>query len=252
MALQFPSIPSRSGSVIAFDQAAIYNSPSSPSAGAISYDFTGAAINTSVYLFYNAASLTLPAGSVTVAGTYNPNNLNMLELLYLGGSVVSVRIHSANSSGYTNPETIYTLSADVSTTGTTGISIGMNIPILASTKYAIQGFISHGMSGVGGIDFGTGWTAAPTQNEVRFHGRTNAVNAFTSMKTDTVNGYNAVFTGTNGQFGTIASSNNWCDVNGQVTGGASDATLTILFAAHTSGQTATIYKKGTYLKVTKI
>ena len=49
-----------------------------------------------------------------------------------------------------------------------------------------------------------------------------------------------------------ASNSSWMRVAGTITGGAADSVVDLRFASATSGQTATIYSAGSFMKATLI
>jgi hypothetical protein len=242
--------PSRTGSALTFDLPAIYNTSGTPATGAITYDFTGAVANTSIYLYYNAAALSLPSGSTIVGGVFYANNLNLITFIYRDSTHIDVVIDNLNASAYTNPTVVYHPPADVSTTGTTGISIGISVTILAGQTYVIDGLIGIGCNNTGGVVFGTNHTVTPTDVFFEFLGRSSGSTAFIQGGSiNGVGGYNAVLTTT--AYNTLNNQNGFVYVKGKVIGGVSDSTFTVIFASLTGGQTSTVYKNRTYLSVTK-
>ncbi|MES2731731.1 MAG: hypothetical protein V4714_08285 [Bacteroidota bacterium] len=254
-ALAGTSVPSRSGSVISYDSPAIYQSTASPATGSITYDYTGAVANTSAYLYYNAASLSLPSGSTIVGGVFWASNLNLLQFIYRSSGVVDVIVHNTNVAGtYTNPSVDYYPSADVSTTSATGQTIsGISITILAGTRYHFVGQFGIGCTGAGGVNFGTNHTVTPASVFMAYIGRTTSQTVLTTVDYSTTIGYNSVYTSAGGAFNQINSQNGDVKITGVVIGGATDSVMTFLYAAGTAtSQTATVYAAKSFMRVTKL
>lgn len=251
------TIPDRTGSVISFDQSAIYNTAASPATGNVTFDLTGAVANTEVVLYHNSTTPTFPA-IASVVGSYYSGNLNEIRLIYRSSTEVDVVIRNSNPSGYVNPETIYTIGSDATTTGTTGTTIGMNITIAAGGTYIIEGIMGVSCDNTGGIVFGTGHTVTPAAVSMLFIGPVASTvagapdaNGMLTTSTSLVSGYNAVFTQASNDAFCKVNGTSYVTVFGKVTGGASTSTMTILFASKTSTQLTTIRNIRTFIKVTK-
>lgn len=78
-----------SGTVISFDEARTYGNIVLIE-GAISYDFTDAKFMAPIYLIHRASSIALPQGSQIVQGSYKPNEINYIQLVYMSNSKVLV------------------------------------------------------------------------------------------------------------------------------------------------------------------
>lgn len=81
------------GDVISFVKSQVYNSPASPETGNITYDLIGAKIGIVQKLYHNSATPpAFPPDTVLVTGNYVPSTLNIIELDWVSGTRVEIRI----------------------------------------------------------------------------------------------------------------------------------------------------------------
>ncbi len=80
----------RTGTAIAFDENADYNTPTSPATGNITFDFTSAVYGTVVEVYHNhTAQPTLPSEAVARgSGSYVTGQVNVLQLKYVSNTRV--------------------------------------------------------------------------------------------------------------------------------------------------------------------
>lgn len=250
------NIPTRTGSVIAFDTSAIYNTLASPATGNVTFDLTGAIANTEVVLYHNGASPTFPA-IATVIGNYYASNNNEIRLIYRSGSEVDVVIRNSNSSGYTNPTSyLFPDLPDVggvnkaTTTATSAITVtGLEKTLLAGKTYKILGQIQIGCNNTGGVKLKANFSSTTNLKcYISLFGRTtgNTVLQFAGI-TPSSSGFNTV---TSSAFNTLNNENGTIEFKGTIFVGDNNSNFSIGVASTTSGQTTTVYEIGSFLEVT--
>lgn len=260
-------VSSRTGSAISFDRAAIYNSPSMPTSGTVSYDFTGAVYGTEVLMYANHTNQpSWPAGSY-VTGHWDSGELNLVRLVYNDASNVSVSILSSYTQTVSGggstvaKDSVFTMPADVthsSSSAPRGQTTGISFFVDAGATYVIDGQLQFGSSGTGGVNLGTMYTivgtsttSIPQINDILFQGRNNGQTAYASLLTSTTSAVNDVFGG--GVFNNIASARGFASFTGVIKGHATQTLVfTFLFAPNVNTQTITMYKNGSYLRVRKL
>lgn len=129
-------------------------------------------------------------------------------------------------------------------TSTAANITGLSLTVSANKRYTIIGVIHIGCSGNGGVKF---QITTPSGNVwLIYHGFTNNGNAFISA-TNTSSG-----TLTSSAFCTVAVTNGYLTIMGELDIAASAGTIQFGFASGTNGQTSTIYQLGTQLKIEEI
>ncbi len=237
------SIPTRTGTVIAFDKSSVYNDFTTPGTGDITFDFTGAVENTEVVLYHNGSTPTFPTEAIVVGAYYSGNN-NIIRLIYRSNSEVDISIFNTNSS-YINPSTTLQPSGDQSTISATASDItGMTFTVEANSVYKIDGAIKYGTS---------------TTNGSKFTVDSPSGTLYISVIGDTTSG--TVFsryaipssTTLSPTMGAHVSSGHEVLWNGTITIGGTGGPLYIMYAAAIGGggDTTTIYQEGSYMTLTK-
>lgn len=252
---QLPAIPVsvavKTGSVISFESLALYNTPSTPGSGTISYDFTGAAVGTEVIAYFNHASEPVfPAGTYKV-GTWNPSNLNVVRFVFKDSSNVSVTVLSALGTTNNNDSRLAFIkpTIDSSTTGTTAVDItDMTIPMAANSKYLIEVYIGFRNTS-GGTKFGFLAPSAWVVNHVR-EGNTTASTAYLLVSsTDTTSLFSSQAWGA---YTAAAPTSATYRFTAIVETNATPGNLKMQFGSVTSGQTTTILSDRSFIKSTKL
>lgn len=240
----------RTGSAIAPDQPAVYNSPTAPSSGTVTMDLSGAVAGTEVVAFFNHSSEpTWPAG-VTSVGVWNNSALNVVRFLYQDASNIIAVINSNAAGSYTNPETIKLVTSNVATTGTTATAIpALSFTALAGRTYVVDINLKITGTSSGGVVFGLYSVETDATCALRGTSASSSSTARQYMLMEKgIAGFNALtttFVAANS-----ASNSSWMRVAGTITGGAADSVVDLRFASAKSGQSANIYKAGSFMKVT--
>lgn len=248
------TVAQRTGSAIAFDQAAIYNTAASPSSGTITYDLTGATFGVEVIAYFNHASLpTFPSGT-EVIGTWDDSEVNEVRFVYGASGEVVATIRSNNTGDYVSPTTNLRPTTDQSTSGTTAVGItGMSMTLKANKSYRVQGKLRVQGTGTGGLKFQATLGAASPAVVLWLHllGRSLATSN-TGLLSDQMN----VVAGYNTLSGIAMSPNTsaagYVFFDGTIDVDNADVTFELAFASATSGQTATVFRTASHLEVTEI
>jgi hypothetical protein len=155
----------RTGSTIAFDTPAVYNSPTTPVDSVVTVDLTGAVAGTEVVAFFDHGSEpTWPAG-VTAVGVWDNSALNSVRFLYQDASNISAVIVS-DANVPSNPE--WTTIIKPSNTVRTSTSVLAADPHLtfnmgANTNYLIRGVFMMQSEATPDFKFRISGPTAPTQ-----------------------------------------------------------------------------------------
>jgi hypothetical protein len=131
----------RTGSAIAFDQSAVYNTPDTPSSSAVSLDLSGAVPRTRVVLYCNNSSEpTWPSG-VRALGAWDNGQLNEVTFTYIDASnIVASIVSDANVPS--NPEFTTIIKAANTVRPSTSVLAAdphLTFNMEANTKYLIKG-----------------------------------------------------------------------------------------------------------------
>jgi len=166
-----------SGTIIKFDTSRTYGNIALIE-GAFTYDFTGAKFMCPVFLIHRADAIQLPQGSIVVQGSYKPNQVNYIQLLYLSNSRILVYFNNIENTTTSNELTW-------SETGTAFVSVTNDEHVLSGTSalfpdnYAIT---SQTFSKGEGISFRG--TPTPPSTTIRlFVAFVNAVNSNYAVNT---------------------------------------------------------------------
>lgn len=242
----------RTGSAIAFDVPAEYNTAASPSSGTVTADYTGAVAGTQVLCWFNhGAEPSWPSGW-TVVGPWNASAANAVILTYRTGTTVSGVVISEASGTASNPASTYFLDTDFAVTSATPLQVaGMDgIPILAGKLYAIEIVLRGTCSGTSGGYLGL-WADTGTDHDLKCFGRSdNVADAAVYFSTGPNSGYNSAAT----SFPWFASTlpNNGGRLSGTLLGGAVDGVFELRARSVNAAQTFTIYKNGSFMRVTRL
>ncbi len=236
----------RTGSAIAFDVPAVYNSPTSPSSGTVTVDLTGAVAGTEVVACFNhSAEPTWPSG-VTAVGVWNNSQLNVVRFLYRDASNISAAIVSDAAASYTNPEVIKLVTADVATTGTTATAIpDLSLNILAGRTYAVVLNLKVTGTATGGVRLGL--YSVESDVVIALRGTANSTTS-TTVNQMSLSALNAINTGATAS--NSASTFGYIQMAGTIVGGAVDSVVDLRFASALAGQNATVYEVGSFMKIT--
>jgi hypothetical protein len=241
----------RTGSAIAFDQPAVYNSPTAPSSGTVTLNLTGAVAGTeAVACFNHSSEPTWPAG-ITAVGLWNNSALNVVRFLYLDSSNISAVIVSDAAGSYTNPETIKLVTADVATTGVAAVAIpDLSFPVLAGRTYVVELKLRLTGTATGGVVLGLYTTQADITVAMRGFGNTTvATNTAFPILQSPSSGFNNLSSNIVSQSTSVSGL---AHITGTLKGGALDGVADIRFGSALAGQNATIFSLGSFLKVTII
>lgn len=235
----------RTGSAIAFDARAVYNSPDTPTSGAITVDLSGAVVNTQAVCYCNhAAEPTWPAG-VTAVGVWDNSQLNVVTFTYTADGI-SAEIVSDAQGSYTNPTVPYVLTSGniVNTTTTPSVVTGISFNVLAGETYHIQGKVRCSGTAAGGVHFGF-QGAGISSMEVNMFGTTTGATAFGTERVSSSGGMGTT------DFAKYASTTNpWVQFDGFFVGGASDQVVDLIVASDLAAENATVYASNSILYVT--
>jgi len=243
----------RIGAAVAFDLPAQYNTATSPSASAVTADYTGAVPGTQVLCWFNhGAEPSWPSGWVVV-GPWNAGAANAVVLTYSGGTTVSGYIVSEAAGTPSNPESMYYLTGDwsIGSNGTPTQLTGFSgIPILAGKLYAVDMRLRGTCSGTGGLRLGW-WVDTGTDHILRMAGRTDfTANAGVYFVPGSNQGYNSLQLSY--AFFAATLANNFCQMSGTLRGGAVDGVFEMRGSSVTASQTSTVYADGSYVRVTRM
>ncbi len=245
------SVPSRSGSVIAFDTPSIYNTVVSPATGNVTFDFTNAIANTEVVLYHHHTTAPTFPTEAKVMGIYLTSGDNEIRLIYRSGTEVDVTIRNTNTAGYISSDITIVPSADVSTILITIQDVtGMSTTLLANQRYRISGSLKIGCNNSGGLAFGFSYSSlVGVTSWINMSGRSSSTTSIIYAAANESSGANAVGATA---FTTYAAPNSSLFIDGTITVGSSDITWGVGFASKTAGQTSTVYREGSSLKITKL
>lgn len=146
-----------------------------------------------------------------------------------------------------NPEYILDVDADTPTTLATATDIpGLSINLEANSVYIVEGYIGNGCNNTGGVRFGF-VTPSGSTYRLMLDGMTSGSTAFArnffSADGIVAFSYTTLNTSGNGSF---------VKINGKITVGANAGVFKLQFASGTAGQTSTIYKENSWMKLTKV
>ena len=133
--------------------------------------------------------------------------------------------------------------ANVVTTLATPVDVGMELPLLANSKYSIKLVLSIGCNNTGGIVLGI---VTPNSTK-RVMGIGNTVASSTFARWISTNDNPVTATPLNTQNATTGGLH----ASGTITTVAADS-VKIQFQSAVAGQTSTVFANGSYLEVTKI
>lgn len=135
------------------------------------------------------------------------------------------------------------LAINAVTTLATPVDVGMEIPLLANSKYSVRLGLSIGCNNTGGIAIGV---VTPNSTK-RIMGIGNTTTSSTFVRWTCTN--DTIVTGTPLNLQNATSGG--LHASGTITTVAADS-VKLQFQAITAGQTATVFATGSYLEVTKI
>lgn len=133
--------------------------------------------------------------------------------------------------------------SNVTTTLATPVDTGLELPLLANSKYSIKLGLSIGCNNTGGIVLGI---VTPLSSK-RVMGIGNSTTSSTFVRWTSTNDNPVTGTPLNTQNSTTGGLH----ASGTITTVAAD-TIKIIFQSAVAGQTSTVYAVGSYLEVTKI
>ncbi|WP_353079819.1 hypothetical protein, partial [Flavobacterium sp.] len=138
-------------------------------------------------------------------------------------------------------------SALQSTTGTTPIAITeLKVTPSINKRYSLTACIHLGCSGVGGVRIGI---TIPTGATIFITGFGTAGPATSNSIMSFINANNGFF---DNAFVTANSQNGMCIVHGEIEMGATTGDVQFTFRSITSGQTSTVLKTGSFMKLEEI
>lgn len=240
-----------SGAALQFDVPRQYNTRATPSSATVTLSLTGAVAGTTALCYFNhGAEPTWPSG-VTVGGNGWVNSgVNEVLFIYSSGGVVSGTNVSSNTS-YVNPEVVKKPTAgDQATTKTTAVAItGMSFTAAANTDYALDIVLQVTGTATGGVCLGL-YSSVGTDQTFALSGLTNNATAgnISPFATTHATALNTINTANKGS--ASASTNGYIYLRGKLRGGAASSTIDLRFASFLSGQTATVFALGSFMKAT--
>lgn len=231
----------RTGSALAFDLNATYNSPTSPGSASVTLDTTGAVAGVEVVGYFNhSVEPTWPAG-ITAVGTWFNSGLNVVRFVYIDASNISAVI--SNERPVSEWQIVRKSSATTRTsTATLAADPTLSIPIAANQSVIIRGFIT--VTSAATPDFKYRLTGPATPSEVRIqcvHGAASGVTAPSNAVRDAYDSADLVFLMTGTQSGTIL-------VNMEVVNGANSGNIAFEWAQNTSDAGNTTVRTNSYLE----
>ena len=132
----------RTGSTIAFDTPAVYNTPAAPTSSAVTFDLSGAVNCEVVAYFNNAAEPTWPA-NVYKTGLWNNGALNTVRFIYIDALNIGAEINSNNFTGNIGRWSTVVKMANTNRTNTATLAADPDlvVPMLANKSYRIRGTV---------------------------------------------------------------------------------------------------------------
>jgi len=134
--------------------------------------------------------------------------------------------------------------ADVTTTLTTAVPIGLTFTVEANSTYIVRGVMRNSVSSTGGIKFSMTTPTLTVSSNIGVVSRGSSA----SSSLWTLLPSNGSLTGV---MNTVASSAIPVFLEGTITTGASSGTLDFFFGSGVSGQTSQVYSSGTYFELVK-
>jgi hypothetical protein len=236
----------RTGSTLAFDVPAVYNSAASPSNGTVTLDSTGAVAGTQIEAWFNHAALPSWPSGFTIVGVWNNSAANCVRITYLGaGAYSGVIENSATGASQTVPAMLtITGGSSISTTGTTAVALpGLSFTLPAGARRDVVMFLRVTCPAAG---FRLGWWSSVGTDQLfnlygGWGGATTEASLIASSGLNQLNASQAY----------IASSgtNKWIRMEGSFTGGAADSVMDLRFASVTNGQTTQIFLPSTHIMI---
>ena len=125
----------RTGSALAFDVPAVYNTATAPSSGTVTLDLTGAVAGVEVVAYFNHGTVPSWPSGITAVGQWNNAALNIVRFIFIDASNISASINSANVP--VEKWTTVSKAANTTRTGTTSLVADpdLKVPIVASGNY---------------------------------------------------------------------------------------------------------------------
>ena len=227
----------RTGSTIAFDAPAIYNSPTTPSSGTVTLDLSGAVPGEVVAYFNHAAVPTWPAG-VTAVGVWNNSALNVVRFVYRDASNISAVINS----GATAPWTLITKTALEQRQSTTTLAVDavLKVPMVANAKYNARFYVRGSQAAASGLKYGFNGPAGTVA--VRSTGR------HTSFGTAPAGYVSNTYETTGKAFTNGSAARHWIELHVQVETGATAGDLQFTWAQNSSEATNASILDGSYVE----
>ena len=136
------TIALRTGSTIAFDTPAAYNTPSTPTNSAVTFDLSGAVNCEVVAYFDNAAEPTWPA-NVYNTGLWNNGALNTVRFIYIDASNIGAEINSNNFTGNLGRwnTVVKTATTTRTSTATLAADPDLVVAMVANKSYRVRGTV---------------------------------------------------------------------------------------------------------------
>lgn len=230
----------RTGSALAFDVNATYNSPTSPGSAVVTLDTSGAVAGVEVVAYFNhSTEPTWPAG-ITAVGTWYNSGLNVVRFVYIDASNISAVI--SNERPVSEWQIVRKTSA-TSRTGTTTLAADptLVIPIAANQMVTIRGMID--LSAAAACDFKYRFTGPASPTAVRLK-NIHGIDGGTAPSNTLVAGYNA----SDMVFAHTSTFNGSVNVNISIENGANAGTIAFEWAQNVSDASNATVRANSFLE----
>lgn len=238
----------RTGSTIAFDGDAIYNSVTAPSSGSVTLDLSGATPCSVVAYFNHASEPSWPSG-VEAVGAWNNSALNIVEFIYQDSSNISASINSDAAVSTTNggwPRIDKAVTEPRTSSTTLTADTDLQFSMVANGKYQVRCKLWGGVSGTGpGWKYGFTGPASPTLVRASGH-------HLSSVATPPTNYTQNAYETTGKVFPSSAAGLHSVDLDLYIENGANAGNFQITWAQNASSGTAASMGRGSFVEYVRV
>lgn len=238
------SVAIRTGSAIAFDLPAVYNSPTTPSTSSVTLDLTGAVAGMEVVLYAsNTVEPTWPAGITTYRGkSWYGGQVNVVRFLYLDASNISVIVDNDKP---TSEWLIVVKLAPTSKSSDAALAADptLTIPIAANQTMLVRGQIHVTAGTTPDLKYRMTGPASPTAV------RLDRINRAGTNMTAPTNNYAIAYDTSDQVFdATSGTPSGAINLNGYIENGANSGNFSFEWAQNTSNATNATVRTGSYIE----